>query len=452
MTDLICAIATPPRPSAIGILRLSGPGAVAMVDSLFTPHGEGTLADRPARQLSLGLLRDTQGRLLDEIQAVRYESGYTGEESVELFCHGSPVVLALAMEAFCARGARPAGPGEFTKRAFLNGKLDLTAAEAVMDLIDAETPAAARNAVGQLTGALARRIETIYDSLVDVTAHFCAVLDYPDEDIDAFSQKTIQDALDKGAEELTALLATCRRGQVLTRGMPCTIVGKPNAGKSSLLNALVGYERAIVTDVPGTTRDTVEERCVLGGVLLRLIDTAGIRDTDDRVEKIGVERSRKAMEEAGLILVVLDRSRPATEEDIALVREAVSLAPTIILLNKMDLPIGLEWTEELDIAAHTPICARTGQGLEDLARLVALKFPQGGEEEGAILTNVRQAETATRALEALRRGGEALAAGMTPDAVLADVEEALAALAELTGRSVTESVTERIFSRFCVGK
>ena len=454
MTDLICAIATPKRPSAIGILRLSGPGAVAAVDSLFTPRGEGNLAGRPAGRLVLGLLRDEQGRLLDEIQAVRYESGYTGEESAELFCHGSPVVLSLAMEAFCARGARPAGAGEFTKRAFLNGKLDLTAAEAVMDLIDAETPAAARNAVGQLTGALARRIQATYDGLVDVMAHFCAVLDYPDEDIDAFSEQTIRLALEKAEGELTALLGSYRRGQILTKGVPCAIVGKPNAGKSSLLNALVGYERAIVTNIPGTTRDTVEERCVLGGVLLRLIDTAGLRETGDAVERLGVERSRRAMEQAGLILVVQDQSSPLDQEDAELLRQAMELAPTILVRNKCDLPPA--GSMPVDFALPPTVTgSAVGQPERMAAELgaeVARLFPQGGEEEGSLLTNARQAETATRALEAIRQGGKALSMGMTPDAVLADVEEALAALAELTGRSVTEAVTDRIFSRFCVGK
>ena len=453
MSELICAVATGARPCAIGILRLSGEGAVSAADSLFTPRTGGSLAQRPAGRLTVGTLRDAEGTLLDEIQAVRYASGYTGEESVELFCHGSPVVLTLAMEALCARGARPAGPGEFTRRAFLNGKLDLTAAEAVMDLIDAQTPAAARNAAGQLTGALARRLEGIHDALVDLAAHFCAVLDYPDEDLDPFTVEGMEETLERSGEELTALLATYRRGKALTRGVPCAIVGRPNAGKSSLLNALLGYDRAIVTDLPGTTRDTVEETARLGGVLLRLIDTAGLRETDDPVERLGVERSRAALEAAQLVLVLWACRAPQSQADPALLERAMAVAPTILVWNKRDLPSApvpfLNLPEGLPTVE---LSARTGEGLAALEAAVAALFPDGGESQGSLITNQRQADGARRALAAVERGLEALRAGLTPDAALSDVEEALAALDELTGRRVTDEVTARIFSRFCVGK
>ena len=453
MSELICAIATPPRPSAIGILRLSGTGAVAVVDSLFTPDRGGSLAQCPPGKLTLGLLRDEQGRPLDQIQAVRYLSGYTGEESAELFCHGSPVVLTLAMEALCARGARPAQPGEFTKRAFLSGKLDLPAAEAVMDLIDAETPAAARCALGQLSGALSRRVEGIYSRLIDVMAHFHAVLDYPDEDIDPFRLEELLGQLQGAQVDLNALVASYARGRVVARGVPCAIVGRPNEGKSTLLNALVGYERAIVTDIPGTTRDTVEERCVLGGVLLRLIDTAGLRDTADPVERMGVERSRRAMEEAGLILMVMDQSRPATEEEFDLLRQAMDIAPTILIWNKGDLPPAPVPVVGFDLPSTVELSAGTGAGLDALERAVADLFPQGSEEaEGSLLTNARQAEAAKRAARAVERACDALEMGVTPDALLTDVEEALGALGELTGKTVREDITSRIFERFCVGK
>ena len=453
MSELICAIATPPRPSAIGILRLSGTGAVAAVDSLFTPDRGGSLAQCPPGKLTLGLLRDEQGRPLDQIQAVRYMSGYTGEESAELFCHGSPVVLTLAMEALCACGARPAQPGEFTKRAFLSGKLDLPAAEAVMDLIDAETPAAARCALGQLSGALSRRVEGIYSRLIDVMAHFHAVLDYPDEDIDPFRLEELLGQLQGAQVDLNALVASYARGRVVARGVPCAIVGRPNVGKSTLLNALVGYERAIVTDIPGTTRDTVEERCVLGGVLLRLIDTAGLRDTADPVERMGVERSRRAMEEAGLILMVMDQSRPATEEEFDLLRQAMDIAPTILIWNKGDLPPAPVPVVGFDLPPTVELSAGMGAGLDALEQAVASLFPQGIEEaEGSLLTNARQAEAAKRAARAVERACDALKMGVTPDALLTDVEEALGALGELTGKTVREDITSRIFERFCVGK
>ena len=453
--ELIVAIATAPGRSGVGIVRLSGKGAAERAGAVFRAVDGRALGEHEPRKLVYGALVDREGREADRILAFWSPAGssYTGEETAELQCHGSPMVLTMALEALFAQGVRQAGPGEFTKRAFLNGRLDLAQAEAVMDLIDAETPAGVRTAAGQLGGALSRRVEGIYDALVDVMAHFHAVLDYPEEDLDPFTVETVRTALGGAEGELGALLSTYSRGRVVREGVPCAIVGRPNVGKSTLLNALVGYERAIVTDIPGTTRDTVEEKCVLGGVLLRLIDTAGLRETGDPVEKLGVERSRAAMEGAGLIFVVLDMSRPATEEDVALLREAVSLAPTIIVENKTDLPRLLEWTEELDITGAAPVSAKTGAGLEELGELVSAAFPQDPAETGGdLLTNARQAQAAERALESVRRAGEALGVGVTPDALLTDVEEALGALGELTGRSVREDVTARIFERFCVGK
>ena len=455
MSDLIAAISTAPVPAAIGILRLSGPGALEAVDRVFRAARGGPMAAAPDRKLVYGTLLDGQGSPIDQVLATvsRGPNSYTGEDTAELQCHGSPMVLTLGLEALCAAGARPAGPGEFTRRAFLNGRLDLPQAEAVGDLLEARTDAAVRTAAGQLGGALSRRVEAVYNGLVDLMAHFHAVLDYPDEDIDPFRASELAAALAAATDGLSALLETYDRGKYLVQGVPCAIVGAPNAGKSSLLNALLGYERAIVTPIPGTTRDTVEETVRLGGVLLRLIDTAGLRKTEDPVERLGVERSRRAMEEAGLILVVLDQSRPATEEDKELVRQAMDLAPTILVLNKADLPQGLDFTEDLHLAPAIPVSAKAGAGLEDLGELVAGMFPQpAAGEAGAVLTNARQAEAARRALESVRAASEGLALGITPDAVLTDVEGAVEALGELSGRNIREDVVARIFARFCVGK
>ena len=280
MSQTIAAIATPPLPSAIGILRLSGDGAIEAAAAVFRPAGGKSLAEYESRRLVYGTLLGPDGAPIDQALATvsRAPRSYTGEDTAEFQCHGSPAVLQLGLEALLAQGVRQAGPGEFTRRAFLNGKLDLTQAEAVADLIDAETPAAVRQAAGQLSGALGRRVGAIYDGLVDLMAHFHAVLDYPDEDIDPFRADTIRAGLEEARAGLSALLATYERGRYIAGGVPCVLVGRPNAGKSSLLNALVGYDRAIVTDVPGTTRDTVEARCKLGGVVLKLIDTAGLRD------------------------------------------------------------------------------------------------------------------------------------------------------------------------------
>ena len=454
--DTIVAIATPPGPGAIGVLRLSGPGAVRLAEQCFRPLGHKGLRDRPPRTLVYGSLLDRDGVVIDQaLCTVSYgPHSYTGEDTAEFQCHGAPQVLSLGLEALCALGARLAGPGEFTRRAFLNGKLDLAQAEAVGDLLEATSREGVRQAAGQLAGALSRRIGEIYSALVDVMAHFHAVLDYPDEDLDPFTREGLSAALAEQEGALDALLSTCRRGRQLARGIPCALVGQPNVGKSSLLNALAGFERAIVTDIPGTTRDTVEANVELGGLPLRLIDTAGLRDSDDPVERMGVERSRAAMEQAELILVLWDSSARVTGEEVALLERAVELAPTILVWTKGDLPTApipaLELPEGLRVVE---LSARTGEGLDRLEEAVAALFPrESGTPYGQMLTNQRQEEATGRARAAVHRAREALEAGVTPDALLTDVEEALAALGELTGQSVREDITDRIFSRFCVGK
>ena len=463
MSDLIAAIATPPGPGGVGILRLSGPGAHRAAGQVFRPQGPLPLDRAPDRQLLYGTLHDPAGNLLDTGLAFisRAPHSYTGEDTAELQCHGAPVVLSLVLDALYAAGARPARPGEFTQRAFLNGKLDLTQAEAVIDLIDAETPSAARQAAGQLAGALSRRIDGIYQGLTDIMAHFCAVLDYPDEDIDPFRTQQLQQTLAARQADLAALLATGRRGQRLAKGISCALIGRPNAGKSSLLNALAGYDRAIVTHIPGTTRDTIEVTVELGGFPFRLVDTAGLRESDDPIEQLGAQRSRQAMDRADLLLVVWDGTQPPTQEDEALLAQALDRADTILAVNKADLPGYTLPAPSLPGTPHTlttvALSAKTGQGLDQLEEALATfaeaAFPLAGQAAaGQLLTNQRQTDAVGRALEAVDRAGQALAAGVTPDALLTDVEEALAALGELTGRTVREDITQRIFERFCVGK
>ena len=447
-TDTIAAVATPAGPGAIGILRLSGPRAADIAAAVFRPLGKKGLLERPVRTLVYGDLLDREGQVIDRVLCTysRGPESYTGEDTAELHCHGSPMVLTLGLEALFAQGARQAGPGEFTQRAFLNGRLDLAQAEAVADLLDAQSREGARHAAGQLSGALSRRVGEIYSALVDLMAHFHAVLDYPDEDIDPFTQEQLSQDLTQQETALERLLATYRRGRQLSRGVRCAIVGRPNAGKSSLLNALVGYERAIVTDIPGTTRDTVEENVELGGVPLRLIDTAGLRDSADPIEQLGVERSRAAMEEAELILLVVDAAAEMTAEDAELARAVAESGKPWIF-------VAANGTEVRAAARTVELSSKTGEGLDSLAQAVAELFPRdAGSGYGELLTNARQAQAAQRALEGVRRAKEALALGVTPDALLTDVEEALAALGELTGQSVSEDVTARIFQRFCVGK
>lgn len=450
MSDTIAAIATGAGRSAIGIVRLSGPGSLGAVEKLFTPASGRKLSQYPVGTLVYGTLRDEQGRVLDQCLVTwsKAPRSYTGEDTAELQCHGSPAVLTAALEALFALGVRQARAGEFTRRAFLNGRMDLTQAEAVIDLIDAETPAAARCAASQLGGAMSRKIGKIYDRLVDLMAHFDVVLDYSDEDLEPFDEAEITAVVGQATKELKQLAASYRRGRRLYDGVACAIVGLPNSGKSSLLNALLGYDRAIVTDIPGTTRDTVEEKATVGGVLLRLIDTAGLRETGDTVERIGVERSRQALERSELALVLVDGTRPVTEEDRAILALAEKVPQVIVLATKADRP-GFTLPELEGVLALSSV---TGQGLEALEREISARFPEGGSDSGEILTSQRQAEAIGRAAQCLEAVFEGMERGMTPDAVLSDVELALDALGEVTGRVVKDDVTERIFERFCVGK
>ncbi len=459
MNDTIAAIATGPARCAIGIIRISGPMAIVAANAIFTPSSGKQLIDCPSRVLTYGVLRDREGMVIDRPLAVIQcaPHSYTGEDTAELHCHGSPTVLALALEALYAQGVRPAKAGEFTRRAFLNGKLDLAQAEAVVDLIDAETVSCVHQAAGQLSGALSRRVEAIYIGLVDLMAHFHAILDYPDEDIDSLGAAEISTALVTAQEELAALLDTYNRGRFLIQGVPCAIVGRPNAGKSSLLNALLGYDRAIVTPIPGTTRDTVEERLRLGGILLRLIDTAGLRKTDDQVEQLGVERSRSAVEEAQLVLVILDPHQPPGPEDEEALQLGMAAPRCIVVLNKSDLPASQDtpilFSSLPKSVPVVEVSALTGEGLDRLELAIEALFQKDSPDyAGDLLTNARQVEAASRSTAALARASHALLAGITPDAVLADVEEALSALGELTGRTLREDIIGRIFERFCVGK
>ena len=455
--DTIAAISTPPIPAAIGILRLSGPRAAQIAAVCFKPLGRKGLLEHRPHELVYGDLLDTEGAVIDRVLCTfsLAPHSYTGEDTAEIHCHGAPMVLQLGLEALFAAGARQAQRGEFTRRAFLNGKLDLAQVEAVGDLLEADSRQAARNAAGQLNGALSRRIGAVYSALLDVMAHFHAVLDYPDEDIDPFTARQLGESLAAQRTALEQLAASWHRGQLVKNGVPCAIVGRPNAGKSSLLNALVGYERAIVTNIPGTTRDTVEERAELGGVTLRLIDTAGLRRSDDPIEQLGVERSRKAMEEAELILLVADGAAEWTREDSELARTVADTGkPWVLVWSKADLEKRAAAADMsgADAPPAVEVSAKTGQGLDRLAAAVGALFPRGQEEYGQLLTNARQAEAAGRALAAVIRAQEALESGVTPDAMLTDVEDALSALGELTGQSVREDITDRIFQRFCVGK
>lgn len=451
MSDIIAAIATGAQPCAIGILRLSGEGCAAVAGRVFRLQSGVPLEEAPNRKLCIGTLYDRKGRVIDQALAVytRAPHSYTGEDTVELQCHGSPAVLAAGLDALFAAGARQAGPGEFTKRAFLNGQMDLTQAEAVIDLIDAETADAAANAAMQVGGAMYRQINPLYEQMVDICSHFHAVLDYPDEEIPDFvlSAQVLQEISDR----LGQLLRGFERGKILRRGVRAVILGRPNVGKSSLLNALAGFERVIVTDIAGTTRDTVEQTVRLGGVLLRLIDTAGIHETADKVEALGVQRSEQAAQEADLALFVCDGAQPLEDADRRAIDTALSAPQAIALINKSDLQQKV-LPSDLPFDTILEISAKNGQGLAQLEALISERYAGQVPCDGSILTNTRQAGAVERAQKAVDAALASLRAGMTPDAVLVDVEGTMSALGEITGRTIREDITNRIFERFCVGK
>ena len=455
MPDTIAAIATIQAPSAIGIVRLTGPDTRRILDGVFAPANGRPMSAQTPRKLVFGRALDRSGGVIDEALAVLFPgpNSYTGEDCAEIHCHGSPVVLDEVLAAAFARGARQARGGEFTQRAFLSGRMDLIQAESVADLIDAESAGAARNAVGQLQGRMSRSVGGIYDALMDVVSRFYAIVDYPDEEIEPLQQAQIEQTLAESAERLDALLATFSRGRLLKSGVPAVILGNPNAGKSSLLNALLGYDRAIVTDIAGTTRDTVEEKVLVGSVLLRLCDTAGIRDAADTVERLGVERAQQAAQRAELALLVLDGSAPLTREDEEAIAAARRARRMLVLVNKADLPQVLDTAAlRVRFGEVIPLSARSGAGVDALCRAVEELFAGGETPRGELLTNARQAESAQRALDAVRRAEQALRSGLSPDAVLTDAEEALEALAEFSGKRVRDDLVATIFSRFCVGK
>jgi len=452
MSNTIAAVSTGNVVSAIGIVRLSGKGCIGIAEKVFTLY-KGTLTAAPERKLVLGDLRDKGGRIIDQCMAVvsRGPHSYTGEDTVEFHCHGSPAVLASALEALYEAGARPAQRGEFTKRAFMNGKLGLTQAEAVIDLIEADCADAAANAAGQVCGVLQKKLAPIYDDLVNLCSHFHAVLDYPDEDIEDFGLTNYTDALKTDTSALLTLLQTYGQGKILRQGVAAAIVGKPNVGKSSLLNALAGYDRVIVTEIAGTTRDTVEETVMVGSTRLRLIDTAGIRETEDQIEAMGVARSRQAAEKADLVIFVCDGSKPLTDDDEIIIEMCQDHKNAIALINKTDLGRVVA-PGDLPFLYVIEICAQDGSGLEQFADAVGTIFDGDTPCDGSVLTNPRQYDAIRRAHKAMLCALKALEAGQTPDAVLTDIEEAMEAMGEVTGATVREDITARIFERFCVGK
>lgn len=445
----ISAIATPPGQGAVSLIRMSGPDSLEIAQQLFVPFPS---TIEPRKQ-HFGRCLDKDGSIIDECLFTwfRAPSSFTGEEVVEIGCHGGPVVTNCVLQRTLELGASPAEPGEFSQRAFLNGKIDLTQAEAIMDLISAKTDLAARAASQQLTGNLGGEVEGLRQKIIGVLAHVEAYIDFPDEDIDPESHEAILARIGQANQRIDLLLATAERGRILREGIRTTICGAPNAGKSSLLNRLVGFDRAIVSDRPGTTRDTIEETINLGGIPIRIIDTAGIRHGGDDLEQEGMKRSREAMEQAELVLLVVDSTRPKSQLETLAIPGGKRV---VTILNKADLtghPDWLETTEEGDIRFSclenqdlTPIESKvldqiTGKGA-------------GSDASDLIAINARHQHYLTLARSALEASIERLGERASPDLVAFEIREALQAIGDIVGQTDAEEILGSIFSTFCIGK
>lgn len=455
MERTIAAIITGPCTGAVGVIRLSGEDAFDIADRVFSGSC-GPLAKQKSHTVHYGVIRDKDGQRIDDCLATVFVAprSYTGENVVELACHGGRYLLQTILSLVIAAGAREAQPGEFTKRAFLNGRMDLSQAEAVADIVAAQGILEARNAAAHMEGALGQRIAELIDALLTENAAILAYVDYPDEDIDEPDLKAICGALERVRAECAALLATCERGRVLKEGVRCALAGKPNTGKSSLMNRLAGEERSIVTDEAGTTRDVVEEVLVLGDVKLRLMDTAGIRQAFSQAERIGVERARRAAEKAELLLCVFDGSSPADDSD-RLIMELAEKKTAIAVINKSDLPQRFcEDGIKGCFAQTVRVSALIGEGMENLCESIrrALFSDAPATDGETLVTSARQRDALQKAADALSRAMVSARSGLSLDVLSFDIAEAVGALGLMTGRTVSEETVNKIFSRFCVGK
>jgi tRNA modification GTPase len=444
--DTIAAVATPFGEGAIALLRVSGPRALPVAAHVLRVTD---MAAVPNRKAMLGRVHD-QERVVDEVvfTAYRAPASYTGEDCVEIACHGGILVTRTILDLLLQAGARLAEPGEFTQRAFLNGKMDLTQAEAVMDLISARTQLALRSAAEQLEGRLGERVETIRGELIEVVAHLEAYIDFPDEDIDPESGEALAKRVESLREKVRQLLATADQGRLLREGIRTVIAGRPNVGKSSLLNRLLGYERAIVSPTAGTTRDTLEESLNLRGIPLRLIDTAGLRESGDEIEREGIARTRKRLDAADIILEVFDGSQP--QEAVVEVEGGADDPRRIQIVNKIDLGLHPDWAA----SGALRISCETGEGFDALLEVIHARAVAGcASWDGAgVAINARHQRALTEVDEKLGQALQELREGSAPDFIAVTLREALAAAGEVTGKIETDEIIGKIFSTFCLGK
>ena len=451
-SDTICAIATGMGQSAIGIIRISGEDAIEKADKIF--RGKRKLSELQSFTASFGGIYDGD-RKLDEVIALvmRGPHTYTTEDTVELDCHGGPLVMKRVTELLIREGIRPAEPGEFTKRAFLGGRIDMTEAEAVMDVISAENDMALASSLEQLSGSLREKTVSLRDRILHETAFIESAIDDPENySLDGYSEK-LDDIIEGLSKEIETLISTSDEGRIIREGIRTAIVGRPNVGKSSIMNMLTGTDRAIVTDIEGTTRDTLEEYINLGGITLKLIDTAGIRDTEDVVEKIGVDRAIESMEAADLIMLVLDSSESLTDND----RELISRLRDkryIVLINKSDLAQKLDTAELGELQNVLYISAKSGQGLDEIRETIREMFFKNEIDfnNQLYITNARHKAALVRAAESLGRVRESIGAGVGEDFYTIDMMAAYESLGEIIGETLEDDLADKIFKDFCMGK
>lgn len=463
--DLISAIATAPGESGIGIIRLSGKGAIELAEKCFVPFSGKDLKEYKSRQAVYGRILDKTGSLIDEAICIVMPSphSYTCEDVVELQCHGGSIALREILTLTYELGARAAERGEFTKRAFLNGRLDLTQAQAVMDVIQAPTKASLKLAAGHLSGHFSGKIKEMRNEILAIIAHLEASIDFPEDDIEDVAIGAAADKVAELQRKIAEMLKSAHTGKILREGLKTAIIGKPNAGKSSIMNLLLKEQRAIVTDVAGTTRDSIEETVNIGGVPLVLADTAGIRDTEDIVERIGVERAKEYIDRAALILAVFDSSRKLDEEDKE-IAELLQGKQVIALLNKSDLQTVTTANDIAELLGKTEqkskqitvleLSAKEGNGLQTLENAITEIVYQGNKQEDTegFVNDARQAELLRQAGEYLETAADTINAGMSEDFIVIDLRSAWEKLGEITGETVGENIIDEIFKRFCLGK
>ena len=457
LDDVIAAVSTPPGSGGIGIVRLSGKGCVETADKIFKSKTGVKLTDKKSHTVTYGYVCDGD-EIIDEVlvTVMVAPNTYTREDVVEINCHGGSAVTMRVLETALKNGARQAEPGEFTKRAFLNGRIDLTQAEAVMDIIDAKTDAARKTAVNQLSGRLKEKITELRDDILSSIATIEAAIDYPEHDIEDITYYDLGKDCEKFAERIEKLLETGERGKIIKEGISTAIIGKPNSGKSSLLNYLLDEERAIVTDIAGTTRDTVEEFINLDGVPVKLIDTAGIRDTGDIVEKIGVDKSRACAENADLCIFITDVSEPLSEEDFDILN-IVKNKKTIALFNKTDKGTEADTAEVENIVGKENcifVSVKNGEGIDKLTERIKNMFLGGDINIGreALINNVRHKNLLNNALESINNAHSAVKNRIPEDFISLDLKAAYEYLGDIIGETVDEDIIDKIFSKFCLGK